>query len=367
MAFHSPPAGRRGRGCGLGRRRFRPARLVLPALALAAAGAFAAWVSWDNARRLREAEGERAVRTAERARLFARGEFAPIFALCRDGWREELSFYHLPSALAWTRTSLDGYFLEGVDQGSWRPLHCDAEGVRRGARVVRPLVELLPAEAVPGADSAAWEVWEQALNDQAAARLGAGLLAVELLPHPLTGVVIARRWHGVEGGARPTLEPAGAPPFPALIGASRRFAMAPGTAPPALRPLPRHRWGKEPDAAFAVVEGALPPGASVVELDFQQDSIEVSIDWPTPAFDGDPPAPYGDLDFDEHGLPSRDWWYPRTDPGFGCAKGRPLAELRAAYAAAIARVPKGASSRAWYSCSPAYGDGHQGAWHLFVG
>jgi hypothetical protein len=86
--------------------------------------------------------------------------------------------------------------------------------------------------------------------------------------------------------------------------------------------------------------------------------------WPTPAFDGDPPAPYGDKTFDEYGVADADWWYPRTEPGFGCATGLPLAGLRAAFAEAQARLASQSLARAWYSCSPAYSDGRKGVFHL---
>ena len=344
-------------------------RLVSAMPALVAIGVIGAFIYRDrqeNGARLQQQEAERSARVAAREPVFARGEFDPVFALCRDAWSAELQMSQPPVALAWTRTTLDAYFLEGIDSSSWRRLSCSATGVLRGPRVARPLLESLPAEAAPGADSAAEDPWQFALHALSRTPLGAGELAIELLPDPRTGKVISRRWRGVEGGAKPYLDPAGAPPFPALI-ADPGFVYAPGAAPPPLSVLPRHRWANQADAAFALIEKALPSGAGIAELTLSDDQIELSIEWPIPAFDGKPPAPYGDQEFDEYGVADRDWWYPRTDPGFGCGKGRPLADLRAEYATARARLGTSALSQAWYSCSPAYSDGHHGAWHLFPG
>jgi hypothetical protein len=90
----------------------------------------------------------------------------------------------------------------------------------------------------------------------------------------------------------------------------------------------------------------------------------VQIEWPTPAFDGDPPAPYGDKSFDEYGVAGSDWWYPRTEPGFGCREGQDLSAVRAAYEQAAARLAGHTPAFAWFSCSPAYSNGKRGAWHL---
>jgi hypothetical protein len=84
-----------------------------------------------------------------------------------------------------------------------------------------------------------------------------------------------------------------------MLVAAPGFPLAAGAAPPTLRPLPRYRWLAQADTAFTTVEEALPAGAGIVELALSEDEIEVSIEWPTPAFDGDPPARYGDKTFDE--------------------------------------------------------------------
>ena len=343
----------------------RLATAMLPLVALAGIGTLIYLDRQENAREAQRHEAERAAQVREQQQVFACGNFDQILELCQHSWSAELQVDYQLAALAWTWTCLDGYFLEGTDRSSWRRLSCIASGVERGPRVAHPLVESLPAEATPGADSQPEDRWEAALSGLAHAPLGPGELAVELLPDPRTGEMISRRWRGVEGGAKPYIEPANAPPFAMLI-ANAEFPLAPGAAPPPLRTLNRYRWAAQPNAAFALIEKALPPGAGVVEITLSDDEIELSVESPTPAFDGDPPAPYGDQEFDEYGVAQSDWWYPRTDPGFGCRTGRPLAEVRAEYATAKARLRAGASPRAWYSCSPAYSDGHRGVWHLWA-
>jgi hypothetical protein len=309
--------------------------------------------------RWREAEKAKA---AVREAVFARGQRGEMLELCREGWTGELNFNYEPVGLAWTRRGVDAYFVQGVDESSLRQVRCDARGVSRGPRVAHPLHDLLPAEAPAEAEAKVEGEWPRA-HPAAAGSFAEGEVALELLRHPVTGLVLARHWRSGEGGATATLDPPDAPSF-AFLPASPGFRAAPGWAPRALRPLARHRWVAEEDAAFALLERELPKGAKVAGLTLEDDSVEVTIDWPTPAFDGDPPAPYGDKTFDEYGVAEMGWWYPRTTPSFGCARGEPLARVRAAFREARARAGEQGLSRAWYSCSPAYSDGHRAAWHL---
>ena len=152
-------------------------RLVSAMPALVAIGVIGAFIYRDrqeNGARLQQQEAEQSARVAEREPVFARGEFDPIFALCRDAWSDELQMSQPPVALAWTRTALDGYFLEGIDSSSWRRLSCSANGVQRGPRVARPLLESMPAEATPGLDAAAEDSWQLALHALSRAPLGPG-------------------------------------------------------------------------------------------------------------------------------------------------------------------------------------------------
>jgi hypothetical protein len=353
--------------------------LALPAVAIAAAG-FLIYRERVSAERDWQAqEAARRAREATRESLLAGDALGPVLALCRDGWRDQLSLYHEPAALAWTRQGLDAYFLEGTDRTSLRQVRCDARGVARGPRVpvlLQPPVPAeappgraeappLPAEAPPGSPHDAGEEKGYTHLDLATLssyRLAPRDVAVEFVAHPVSGALLTRRWRAAEAGSETRSEPADAPAFPLLV-ASPGFRSE-GTAPPRLQPLPRRYWLAEADAAFALIERALPKGARIAEITLSDDKIEVSIDAPTPAFDGKPPVPYGDKTFDEYGGAETEWWYPREIPGFGCPRGQPLASVRAAFANARSRLAGQSLASAWYSCSPAYTNGRDGAWHL---
>jgi hypothetical protein len=184
---------------------------------------------------------------------------------------------------------------------------------------------------------------------------------LELLRHPVTGRVVSRLWRSAPGGAVATVDPADAPAF-ALLASPNLVHPAPGSAPPPLEPLKGHRWTTETEALFAFLEKAIPKGAAISELRVEKDEIELQIQHPTPAFDGKPPAPFGEKTFDEYGVPDTDWWYPRTEVGFGCAAGRTLQDVHAKLIAA--QSTKGLLDSAWYSCSTAYSNGRAGEWHL---
>jgi hypothetical protein len=313
-----------------------------------------------EAERLQQAQR---AQVASRGAVIARGQLGEMLSLCREGWTGELNFHYEPVALAWTRDGIDAYFRQGTDESSLRQVRCDARGVSRGPRVAHPLSDLLPAEAPSRTSTRAEEEWPWALGEASSRTFAAEDLAFELVLHPVDGTVLSRRWRAGERGAEATLDPGDAPPF-AFLPASPGFRPAPGSAPRALRPLPRRRWITEEEAAFTLLEQALPKGAAIAELTLQEDQVDVTIDWPTPAFDGDPPAPYGDKTFDEYGVADMDWWYPRTTPGFGCARGEPLARVRASFVEAKAQLRDQPLSQAWYSCSPAYSDKRKAVWHL---
>ena len=301
--------------------------------------------------------------TASRAAVFVRGQLGEMLTLCREGWQGQLNFNYEPVALAWTRQGVDGYFLQGTETASLRQVRCDKGGVAQGPRVTHPLAGLLPAEAPAEPGDPELGDWLRAVERASLLSLGAGDLAFELLRHPVTGAVVSRAWRAGPERAEATLDPADGPAF-AVLAASGGFEPAPGAAPPAPKPLPRRRWIAEPEAAFALLEREMPKGARISELTLDENQVDVTIEWPTPAFDGDPPAPYGDKTFDEYAIAGMDWWYPYTVPGFGCAAGVPLARVKATFAEAKARMPGQALLRAWYSCSTAYSDGKNGVWHL---
>jgi hypothetical protein len=347
----------------VGRRLVRWVKAGLPGLAVVGllSVTVAVLVHRDRVEGERWRRAEQA-KAAARAAVFARGQRGEMLELCREGWTGELNINYEPVGLAWTRRGVDAYFVQGVDESSLRQVRCDARGVSRGSRVAHPLHDLLPLEAPAEAEAKVAGEWPRA-HAAASRSFGDGDVALELLRHPVTGLVLARQWRSGEEGATATLDPPDAPPF-AFLPASPGFRAAPGWAPAALRPLARHRWAAEEDAAFALLERELPKGAKIAELTLDDDTVDVTIDWPTPAFDGAPPAPYGDKTFDEYGVADMGWWYPRTTPAFGCARGEPLARVRAAFREARARAGEQRLARAWYSCSPAYSDGHRAVWHL---
>jgi hypothetical protein len=336
-------------------------RILSALLQVAVVGGFIYFaMRWEGERARQQQEADRTEQAA-RAAVFARGELGEMLALCREGWTGRFSFHHEPVALAFTRQGIDAYFLQGTDETSLRLVRCDAEGVSRGPRVEHPLLEKLPAEAKAEPDDRIGSEWTAALARTAERRLGPGDVAFELMRHPFTGAAVSRHWQAGPEGATATLDPPEAAPFAFLAGASA-FPVV-GKPPAALRSLPRKRWIAQPGEAFALLSRELPKGARVSELRLGEDRIEVYIEWQTPAFDGKPPAPYGDKSFDEYGVADLDWWYPREIPGFGCAAGAPLAEVIQAFGVAQAQRSR-PTTEAWFSCSTAYSNGRSGTWHL---
>lgn len=314
-----------------------------------------------------QAEVERqAAEAAQRAAWDAvagRGDMGGALARCRTAWSDVLGLHHEPLALAFSRDELDAYFLEGSDRASLRQVRCRPLGVSRGVRVAHPLRSQLPAEAAPAPATGDDESWAPELLRQASRTLAADEQAVEIAVHPGTHAVLVRIWRSGPGGARPEPVPAGAPSFPLLIAGSA-FQPALDALPPSLETLQRSDWLEQPGAAFSLLGRELPAGARVSELTLEADRIQIQIASPTPSFDGKPPAPFGDKSFDEYGVADADWWYPRSEPGFGCRSGQDLAAVQADFAAAQAGLGGRPLSSAWYSCSPAYSNGQRGAWHL---
>jgi hypothetical protein len=315
---------------------------------------------WQAQEAVRRAQ--QSAQAAAWSALATRGDLPAALARCREAWQGELGLHQDPVALAYTRDELTAYFVVGRDQGSLRRIVCGARGVWRGERVVHPLRGLLPAEApTPKAGEDSEGDAASALRSLASRPLAPGEDAVELLADPLRGRVLQRRWSGGVQGARPVLDPEDARAFPLLADSLRPRAAS--VAPP-LQPLARHDWLAEPEAAFSLIDQGMPKGARVSELTLEPDVVKLQIESPTPAFDGKPDAPFGERSFDEYGVADLDFWYPRTEPGFGCRSGQPLAAVRTAFGTARGSVARRPLSQAWYSCSTAFGDGRTGVWHL---
>jgi hypothetical protein len=300
---------------------------------------------------------------SSRANVFAAGHLALMLSLCREGWEAQAQLHHDPVAIAWTRRGVDAYFFDGTDSSSLRQVRCDAEGVSRGPRVDHPLAAQLPAESAAERDDRAQGEWPAALAHFSSQHFESDDLAFELVRHPATGLPISRRWRSGPERASAVLQPADAPSF-AFLPSVRDFTPFPDSAAPSLRVLPRKRWLGDAASAFALLSKELPKGARVSELTLDDDKIDVQIEWPTPAFDGKPLAPYGDKAFDEYGVADTGWWYPREIPGFGCSTGRPLESVRTAFVEARAGFGSQPLSRAWFSCSTAYSNGRDGVWNL---
>jgi hypothetical protein len=334
---------------------------VMVAAAVVAGVAF--FIQRESAREAAQYREEQAAQRSSRARVFAAGDLGEMLSLCREGWEAQAQLHHDPVAIAWTRRGVDAYFFDGTDSSSLRQVRCDAEGVSRGPRVDHPLAGQLPAEAAPERDDRAQGEWTAAIAHFASRHFEPDDLAFELVLHPATGVPLSRRWRSGPERASAVLDPADAPPF-AFLPASPGFEPFPASSAPALRALPRRRWLADAASAFALLSKELPASARVSELTIEDDKIEVQVDGPTPAFDGKPPAPYGDKSFDEYAVADLSWWYPREIPGFGCPRGAPLDPVRTAFFEARARFGSAPLSRAWYSCSTAYSNGRDGVWNL---
>jgi hypothetical protein len=300
---------------------------------------------------------------AARAAVLARGRLDEMLAACRAAWVPENGFDHDPVAVAWTRASVTAYVYQGSDAASLRQLLCDPRGVRRGPRVGHPLAGLLPAEATVQQEAATYGEWAQTLAGLSARSFSDGEVAFEVLLDLATSTTLTRSWRETDGAVVATPAPADAPAFALLVFDATLQKRLRG-APAPVRPLPRRDWAAEPAAAFALLARELPKGARVSELKLDDDELDATIDWPTPAFEGKPTAPYGSKSWDEYGIPDTDWWYPYTEPGFGCPRGESLPEVRAAFDEALAQKGAGSLLSAWYSCSPAYSDGRRGVWRL---
>ncbi len=346
----------------------------LTRLAFALIGfAFVATVLWPIGMHLladRQA-GERIadeLRKREGARLRAllNASAATWWAHCQSEWHKRFDLPEQPQAIAWRRgQGVHGYYFEGADRRSLRQYRCTPYGVAKGPRVHHPLLRALPverAEEAPPADYLAWISALDALPNVSGSEPMTEV-AIELLRHPIDDRALRRSWSigGVERG------PSGA--GPRVYSEDEAFALLldelplPVVAelhPPRLEFLPTKRWTEVPMEAIDVVTAAALPGSRIVELKIESDRIKAQIGGQIPAFDGDPPAPFGAMEFDEHGIASREWWYPYRESGFGCDEGLSPAELKQSLKALTG---VSGASMLWYSCSPAYSDTITGQWH----
>lgn len=292
---------------------------------------------------------ERAAAEAARApfeRVFAQGTRAQQLEHCRAAIYAQLGWSASTQALAAAPDRIDAYLQITAWRWGMRRYTCSASGIE-AARSEHPLADRLPQEAVePHPDDP--ELWSR--MPQLLAMQDAGV--VELLLRPDGGPAIERRLLRDGDAWRIEVAPPDAPQFPALS-TSALYAQAERDPrwPLPLRTYPQRRWSSSVPEAFAYLEAELPADAQarIGYLRFDDDEIEIEVTQPVAGLD----APYGDIDFDAWGAATT-WLYGRPEPGFGCAVGRPLSQVRAQFEQACARIacrPETHFSIAAYSCS----------------
>lgn len=296
----------------------RRPELAVPAFVLLLVAAIG-WLWFDR-------QQERAAVEAHeeaQAEAFARLPLAQAVAHCRALWRQN-HYDQAPLALAWQPGQLDWYVLKGIDTRSMQHFHCDGVRVERGARVPRVLLDRVPASDAAGSSADELNLFDHYAS--AAAALLPSLQALEAAvdpQQPAARTPLERQWVG------------GVPQFShsTVAALPRLFAEPPPQLPPAPgpQPLPVHDWLKDPQAAFSLLGDHVPSDAQVARLDIGSDRLTVVILGSFPQDGGRGPAPFGEATFDEYGVRDTGWWYPRDHPSSGCALGRPLAEVRAAY------------------------------------
>lgn len=276
------------------------------------------WAQSENERSAARYYEEEQAKLQAASKAFVDLPPAHALALCREQWNDQLSWsnFYQPQAFAWSRQGVDGYYLQGTDPNSLRHFRCEPDGtVRRGLRYVRPGMAQLPAErGTESVDASQWlerELLQLPVTDD--------LVALEMILLP-DQTIATRAWRGAEQ-LQATITPERVE-FPRLL-------QPPGPNVPvqALTPLQTpaaHNWLREPAAAFELLKASLPADAKILKLELKQQEIEITIAGPIPAFDNDPPAASGDMEYDEYGIADRSWWYPREVFPGECGTGEVL-------------------------------------------
>lgn len=300
-------------------------------------------------------------------RAFASGDIGNTVEFCEHAIDSEFSYVHPPQALAWAPDRIDAFVYVSDRRYGLHRVSCTATGIEHG-RIDHPYGGLIPAEEGDRNpdQEALWSRLGAALQTP-----DADLRALELLLRPDDGTTVERRIRAGARGWEVNRVPADAPDFALLSGspglavsAERTGVADTPTLPAPVRAHPQRRWSSAADDAFAFLDRELPADAKarIVGLRFDDDEIEVGVAAPVAGLD----AAYGDIDFDAWGA-ATSWLYPRPQPpGFGCAVGVPLAQIRAAFTARCAEVagckPATHFSIADYSCSGA----SNGRWNLHI-
>lgn len=352
------------------RKPFWPFAVLVPALVVGATAYFLHVQGREEQQRWQVAQEQLAQQQAGAAALLDEGDFRLTWDHCRELWAGELSYYHPPQALAFSRGGLVAYFFQGMDRHSLRQVKCSARGVELGPRVPHPLAAELPVEEQTDDGSPLEEAWSLAWHGVSTTPLQGDLIAVELLQDPTRQRVIRRDWRGVEGGAVASLQAIRRDAthplevddgYPLLLDGNA-LTMVAGSAVATIQTMAPHNWLEQPLAAMDAIGRHLPDTARITEIRIDEKRIKVQVPGPTPpAFNGEPLAPYGDLGFDEYGILDQAWLPTRETPGHGCARGRSLGELRRELAAQR-RAER--LLLVWYGCGKAYSDGQTGQWTL---
>ena len=286
------------------------------------------WSEKYNARIAEQYYAEERARQSAATAAYSRLGPGQALVQCRQQWQQQLSWseFYRPQAFAWSRQGVDAYYLQGTDASSLRHFRCNPDGsVLRGKRYVRPGMDNLPAErTTEDADNSGLEL-EHALS---AVPISNDLVALELYLAPDQTIAV-RRWQGAEQ-LQAVLSPETAD-FPVLM--QKPAPEVAGNALMALDAIAAHNWLREPLLAFAVLKRELPADAKVLKFRFNKEQISITIQGPIPAFDGDPPAASGDMEYDEYGVPDRTWWYPRPIFPNECSVGQPLDVVLAGFSA----------------------------------
>ncbi len=310
----------------------------------------------------REAE-ERAAEV-ERLRFasaFQTGDLSAIARFCRSEIEAILPYTHWAMALSAGPDRLDAFVHRSQRLDSLHRFTCSPDGIAE-ARLEHPLATAIRArqaaalEAESGVENADYrsppELWGELLAKLQ--RADAGVRRIELVVLPGHEAYLTRWTRRQDGDVVSTTEPADVPEFPSL---------ASDLPPPdGLAQREATRWSASVDAAFELLRRELPPDARIAQARFDDDGIRLALRGPMPGL----AAAYGSIEFDAYGE-IVDWLYPYDEPpGFGCATGIELAELRRRFDAACARLgcrPESHFSIADYAC----GQGReQGAWSLYL-
>ena len=320
--------------------------LLLAAVAVAAFGL----ALWDS-------EPDEDAPAPQKAQSWERLTLAQVIESCRTSWLAG-HWDQAPLAVAWQRQRLDWYVLEGVDPHSMRHFTCTPEGIDRGGRYVRVFHERA------NTDPERTIVRDVNLFVHLAALPPEpDLLALEAVQNPedpAQGPVLMRRWSGT---GDPSTQGPGAGELPLLF--SRPPASLGSTVQAGLKPLQANNWLRQPQDVFALLGDHVPADRRIAAMRVDDKRIDLAIVGPVKAFDGKPPAPFGDASFDEYGVRDTDWWYPRESATNGCTKGYSLAEVKALYAQAINRDRPDVWSAA-FGCDSRDGGSGPGRWTLRV-